>query len=183
MRYNCAAVPPRKNIHLQRGLYKGRRRYFVTICCAKRKRVFSNPNAAGWIEGRLLAAAAAYNFRLQAWCVMPDHIHFLVEGMKEECDLLAFVTRFKQRSDLAWRGKLSVPLWQRNFYEHILRRPEEASKIAAYIWMNPVRKGICSDAREYAFSGSISFDWRKATRIDSGWRPPWLKEEDHSGRP
>src|ERR1700676_792204 len=31
--------------------------------------------------------------------------------------------------------------------------------IAWYIWLNPVRKGIVSDAREHPFSGSFTVGW------------------------
>lgn len=166
----------RKWIHFGGDAYTGRRRYFVTICCAQRRRLFASSQAAKWIETQLLGAASRYRFRLHAWCVMPDHVHFLVEGSADGCDLMAFVRRFKQRTSLGWRTRAAQTLWQRNFYEHILRRPEELSSIAAYIWSNPVRQGICDDPRRYPHSGSETFDWKKLVSAESTWRPPWVED-------
>lgn len=37
------------------------------------------------------------------------------------------------------RGTSGIPLWQRNYYEHIIRNEEELSKIREYIQNNPLK--------------------------------------------
>src|SRR6266704_5083306 len=39
-------------------------------------------------------------------------------------------------------------------------------RVAWYIWMNPVRKGLCAHAQDYPFSGSFTMDWKGAARSD-----------------
>ena len=44
------------------------------------------------------------------------------------------------------------PLWQKNFYDHIVRKEESLLKIAEYIVDNPVRKELVSEWEEYPYS-------------------------------
>ena len=64
-------------------------------------------------------------------------------------------------------------MWQKKFYDHILRHDDLAERVAAYIWANPVRKGICGDALEYPFSGSFVLDWKKLISPVKVWEPLW----------
>ena len=43
------------------------------------------------------------------------------------------------------------PLWQRNFFDHVIRKEESLIRVAEYILQNPVRKGIVPDWGEYPF--------------------------------
>jgi len=76
---------------------------------------------------------------------MPDHLHFLAEGIDENCDLIDFVRRFKQKTAYEAGARFGLPpLWQRYFYDHILRRTEAIAPVIWYIWLNPVRKEMCA---------------------------------------
>jgi len=96
---------------------------------------------------------------LFAFCVMPDHVHLLVSS-RGGVDLVTFVQRFKGKStrifwELGGRGKL----WQRGFYDHVLRKEEAVEDVAAYVLNNPVRKGLARDFRDYHYSGSSVIEW------------------------
>jgi len=49
----------------------------------------------------------------------------------------------------------SILRWQKDFYDHVIRRHEDLSTQARYILDNPVRKGFISSWQEYPFIGSI----------------------------
>jgi REP element-mobilizing transposase RayT len=74
---------------------------------------------------------------------MPDHVHALVAGTSSTSDLLELVKDFKQRAGYKFQRTTGQKLWQFNYYDHILRRTDRAEAVAWYIWLNPVRKGIC----------------------------------------
>ena len=61
----------RKNIRLRAGNYRGQRLYFVTLCFHNRRRLGTNPHIAHWVIGRLQKHAAACEFFIHAYCVMP----------------------------------------------------------------------------------------------------------------
>ncbi|MBI3049564.1 MAG: hypothetical protein HYY76_14760 [Acidobacteria bacterium] len=48
-----------------------------------------------------------------------------------------------------------MTLWQRGYYEHILRRDESTIVRAAYVLTNPVRAGLVRCPTEYPWLGSF----------------------------
>jgi putative transposase len=164
-----------KRLRLSRENYRGRRIYFVTVGTEKRTPFFTDQSTGRWVLGHLLEDAALRNFSLHAFCVMPDHVHFLSEGLSEDTDLLKFVNLFKQRTAYEFRKRNGSRLWQMRFYDHILRPNEAIEDAACYIWWNPVRKGLCSAPNLYPLSGSQTIDWMKHSSGGTVWIPPWKK--------
>lgn len=86
------------------------------------------------------------NYDLIAYCVMPDHVHFLIQSREEARDLRDLVRDFKKFTtkeywDMGNRGKI----WQRSYYEHIVRNRKRVSAIIEYILNNPVKKGLADN--------------------------------------
>jgi putative transposase len=170
-------VDGRKAIRTSPELYTGRGWYFLTACTQGRAPIFANPPFARAISRYFLAAAATENFCLHAWCIMPDHVHLLVEGQAMECRVFRFMQRWKGGSTLSFRKRFGRGLWQRAYYDHILRPKESPDPFAWYIWMNPVRKGLCRVPEEYPWSGSLTIDWKRRKPPTDPWIPPWRRPE------
>jgi hypothetical protein len=68
------------------------------------------------------------------------------------------MTSFKQRSGF-WlpRHRPSVH-WQKDFFDHVIRTPEEFDRQARYIADNPVRNGLVAVWSDYPFTGAIGMD-------------------------
>jgi putative transposase len=162
-----------KNIRLKAAQYQGQRRYFVTICSAGRRRVLTHPGNAERLVTHLLAEAKNHGMSVYAYCVMPDHLHVLVEGRLPASDLLSFVKEFKQRTELEFHAKYGREFWQKKFYDRILRPKDSPERVATYIWMNPVRQGLCRSAVEYPYSGSTVVDWEEIARVTEPSVPDW----------
>jgi putative transposase len=162
-----------KRLRLSPQNYRGRRLCFITICCADRRPVFANLAVGRWAMTHLAGLAAHHSFSLHCFCFMPDHLHFLTEGISDDCDLVKFVDTFKQRTAYEFRRSHRRQLWQTRFYDHILRSADAVEDVACYIWMNPVRKGLCADPQLYPLSGSLTIDWMKRGLAKTEWIPPW----------
>ena len=80
--------PIRKNIRLAPFNYVGYQDYFVTMCCFRRQNIFSDPRHCQDLLALLYAECASRQFIVPAYCLMPDHLHFLAEGMHPSSDLL-----------------------------------------------------------------------------------------------
>lgn len=173
---------PHKNIRLRTDSYLGQRGYFVTICCAHRRAVFAETAIAKQVLEILAKHAATHQFAVYAYCVMPDHFHMLASGMQPSSDLLAFVKNFKQTTSSEYSQQYKEPLWQKKFYDHILRPGDNADAVAGYIWMNPVRKGLRVSPQEYPHSGSLVIDWKKAFLPSQSWTPLWKTNPAHKMR-
>ncbi|PIP13767.1 MAG: hypothetical protein COT45_04330 [bacterium (Candidatus Stahlbacteria) CG08_land_8_20_14_0_20_40_26] len=148
----------KKRIRLQNFNYTGNYRYFITICTHDKKVVFLNSNINDWIVFTLRTLADESRFAVWAYCIMPDHIHLLIEGQDDKSDMRKFIALFKQKTGYEYKQKYGESLWQINYYEHILRKDEDTIEIAHYIFNNPVRKGIVENQREYPYLGSFMFE-------------------------
>ena len=92
---------------------------------------------------------------------MPDHLHLLVEGTTPDADFLEFMRTFKQRSSFHWKRSFGGELWQRSYYEHVLRDDEDTVTIARYVLANPLRAGLVEDPLRYPFMGSFVYELRE----------------------
>ena len=166
-------LPIRKNVRMPAVNYVGYQCYFVTLCSFRRQNVFSSSDYCNELLSLLDAECASRNFSVLAFCLMPDHLHFLAKGRDARSDLLHLLKGFKIKSSQKYAARERRALWQKGFYEHILRSGESVESVAWYIWLNPVRKRLVSRAQEYPFSGSFDGMKMPATWGAPDWRPPW----------
>jgi putative transposase len=129
--------------------YLGCYRYFLTFCCEDRQAAFTEPDIVDLVWSQFLRASDAEGFSIIACCFMPDHIHMLPEGLDDNSDLKAFISRAKQLSGFEFKKACRKKLWQRYSYEHVLRDQESTRAIVAYIIENPVRAKLVESVYEY----------------------------------
>jgi putative transposase len=164
-----------KNIRLAASSYVGQQHYFVTICCFNRRRIFASRGRCSWLLELFRSECADRQFAVHAYCLMPDHFHFLAEGLGATDDLLNLIKSFKLKTSRTYARQTGQILWQRKFFDHILRSNESVESVARYIWMNPVRKGLSAAAQAYPFSGSFTSSIKRANPPVDAWLPPWRK--------
>jgi len=138
--------------------YLGPYRYFLTICALNRTRIFNDNQSVGLVLMALSRTADAQHFLVVAYCFMPDHAHMLVEGNHPGADFREFVRIFKQRSSFAWKRRNRTALWQRSYFEHVLRDDEDTIGVAKYILENPVRGNLVQRPEDYPYLGSMTMD-------------------------
>jgi putative transposase len=93
---------------------------------------------------------------------MPDHLHFFCRPELDARKLSEFIGTWK-----SWTSRrihaLGEPrsataatrLWQREFFDHVLRSNESYSQKWGYVFDNPVRAGLVSTAQEWKYAGEI----------------------------
>ncbi len=64
--------------------------------------------------------------------------------------------------------------FQKGLYHYILRTGDNPDAAAWYIFNHAVRKGLVEDARDWPYSGSWMFDWKKAVAPPEEFVPPDL---------
>ena len=119
--------------------YAGFHRYFLTLCTFDRTRTFVDRAVVDPVASQLLQTAATHRFAIFAYCFMPDHLHALVGGEHETADFREYVRLFKQRTAFEWKRRHGGALWQRGYFDHVLRDEEDVLGVARYILENPVR--------------------------------------------
>ena len=132
--------------------YRGPHAYFLTINVKDRRPALANAPLCALLRAVLLDAAERFAFGLEALCFMPDHVHLLVSGWREDSDLKRFVRRFKQATGYAYKRRHGERLWAYSYYDHVLRREESLEDVAHYLLANPVRAGLVERWEEYPYS-------------------------------
>lgn len=137
--------------------------YFVTICTHRRVCLFGrivdgaiHPNAFGAIVDACWRTLPEHypHVGLDAFVVMPNHVHGILvlahdvvnsrstralpsrHGLPEI--VRAFKTFSSRRINEQRYGR-GVPVWQRGYYEHIIRNETSLREIESYIETNPLR--------------------------------------------
>ena len=134
--------------------YIGFYAYFLTYCTDRRHRAFVHADRVALVRTQILRASTEEGFALVAYCYMPDHVHLLVAGTREDSNCRAFITRSKQLSGFYYQKAFAQRLWQRYLYERVLRADENLLCVARYILENPVRARLCTSVHDYPFTGS-----------------------------
>ena len=149
-------LPQRKQIHLESFDYSDCAAvFFVTLCCYDKQQYFSRQEITQIIIDEIdFRVRCAQEVMVFTYCVMPDHVHLLLKLKKEYGKSLHnWVAVFKRYITRTVGRQFGVLLlWQKNFYEHVVRKEESLEKIAEYIVNNPVRKGLVDDWQKYPYS-------------------------------
>ena len=132
----------------------GPHRYFLTFCTRRRKRIFTTALAVDPVLEQFRKTAATEHFAIIAYCVLPDHVHLLVEGVHDNSDLRRFAKLAKQRAGASHAISTGERLWQEGYYDHVLRDEEDTRGVARYVLENPVRAGLVLSPSEYPYLGS-----------------------------
>jgi REP element-mobilizing transposase RayT len=93
-------------------------------------------------HGAIVAGALKHfddqHYELHAWCVMPNHVHVMFSLERGE-DLPKVLKSWK--SFTAFRIGLGS-IWQKEYFDRLIRSPQEFADTAAYIRVNPGRAGL-----------------------------------------
>lgn len=151
----------RKNNRLGKYDYSQNGAYFITICVKDRKEILSEIVGAGVLDCPMLKLlyhgeiADKYirqlndfydNISIPKYVIMPDHIHLIItvdNGQSEtpaptrdtnnNSVIAKFVSTFKRFCDREYGENI----WQRSYYDHIIRNKDDYNKIWEYIENNP----------------------------------------------
>jgi REP-associated tyrosine transposase len=144
--------------HLSTFSYLGCHRYSLCFCTDGRRVVFDSRATVDLVLQQIARAAREIQFAVFAYCLMPDHLHLLVEGETQTSDCKPFIARSKQYSGYYFAQQFGVRLWQRYGFERVLRKDEATTVVARYILENPMRAGLCARVSGYPFVGSLKYE-------------------------
>ena len=146
-----------KKIHLDTSLYRiPGWIYFITIVSNFKTSFFIKEEFNNELIECLKKERERIRCKVYVYCLMPDHLHLLCGTNDKEISVLDFVNQYKGKSTrVGWRYNIKGPLWQRRYYDHILRKEEKIQEVATYIVNNPVRRGLAKKWDQYPYSGFL----------------------------
>lgn len=143
----------RNSIRLKNYDYRQAGAYFLTLCTHQRECLFGNISAGvmqlnpiGQIVQRHWLSLPRYHphVTLDAFVVMPDHFHGLIvlqdsviEHRAGIPEIIRGFKTFSARQINRFRQTRGIPVWQRNYYDRIVRDRAALERIRTYIITNP----------------------------------------------
>ncbi len=156
----------RRIIRLQGYDYSQPGAYFVTICVQNRECLFGDVRRGKMVLnelGEIVAESWQWlerqyeHVEMDEWVVMPNHLHGIMvikdcrggsrtaptgSDQPKRKPLGRLIGAFKTVSTKRVNEIQNTPgakLWQRNYYEHIIRSEEDLKRIRTYLAQNPAK--------------------------------------------
>jgi REP element-mobilizing transposase RayT len=102
-------------------------------------------------------------YRLIAWCLMPNHVHVVIEIVDgySLTDIVRSWKSFSARranSELGRTGRF----WHPDYFDRYMRDERHFAQTVEYVELNPVKAGLASAADEWLWSSAY---FRKSEKL------------------
>ncbi len=130
--------------------------------CASGPRWLGDPMIAKIVSDAILFRDARC-FTLSAFCIMPNHIHLIVDTANEPnpqqegpqpgslTDMLASLKSYTAHEANRLLNR-SGAFWQHESYDHVIRDSDELEALLWYVLLNPVKAGFASSWQEWPWT-------------------------------
>ena len=149
--------PNRRPTRIEEYDYSTAGAYFITVCTANRKKLFWQSvgvdiirpqmvplSVIGTIleQGILQIETHYENVVIDKYCIMPDHVHLILriesglDGRMISAPTVSTIIGSMKRWVSRQVGK---SIWQKSFYDHIIRNQQDYNAVWEYIENNPLK--------------------------------------------
>jgi putative transposase len=156
--------------------------WFFTVVTARRRPLLATANGIDALRQSVAAVRQHLPFTIDAWVVLPEHMHAIWTLPDDDADFSQrwgrIKTGFTRRCGLAHRSghKFGSGLWQPRFWEHLIRDDADFATHMDYLHHNPVKHGWVDRVSDWPYSsfhrwvrrGVYAPDWGHAPKSISG---------------
>ena len=161
--------------------------FFFTVVTYRRQPWLVDADARAALHDAITRCRAARPFVVDAWVLLPDHLHAVWTLPPSDTDYstrwsqikrtVSVLLAYRKRDDWINDSKRShreSTLWQRRFYEHTVRDDAGFARCIDYVHSNPVKDGHVTRVADwpwsafhrYVQSGVYPADWMGDTSED-----------------
>jgi putative transposase len=162
--------------------------FFLTIVTFERRQIFNQPQECRILGKAVNQVRGDYPFSLDAWVLMPDHLHVIWTLPKGDINYgkrVGLVKAYFSKAARTWfhdeskmnpsrRDRRETTIWQRRFWEHTIRDEEDLARHFDYLHYNPVKHGLVQRVRDWPYSsfhrlvkeGIYPNDWGEGLTFD-----------------
>jgi putative transposase len=163
--------------------------YFFTLVTYQRQKLFAIPHARALLRLTVEDVKVFHPFEIVAYCILPDHVHLLWTLPEDDMNYSMRIGLIKRRFSKKFIPQIDekftktesqlkrheVTIWQRRFWEHLIRDEQDLERHIEYIHYNPVKHGLVSQAydwdsssfHDYVRTGKYPMDWGSDYNVDS----------------
>jgi putative transposase len=143
--------------------------YFFTVVTFKRQMILCDSLSLKLLRNAIEEVKQLLPFRINAWVLLPDHMHCLWTLPEGDCDYSKRwgkikSTFTKKMKAVGWAPSTKLKaspsrikhrefvIWQRRFWEHQIRSQQDFNRHCDYIHYNPVKHGLVEDPKKWEYS-------------------------------
>lgn len=140
--------------------------YFFTVVTHQRRRFLCDDDVRRALRDAVEMVRVVQPFVIDAWVLMPDHLHAIWTLPENEADFGVRWGKIKrhvsqqcgERLHQSWRlsdSKIKQhesSLWQRRFWEHQIRDEADFVRCMDYVYFNPVKHGLVERVADWPYS-------------------------------
>ncbi|MDP2965220.1 MAG: transposase [Pelolinea sp.] len=144
---------------------------FITCITHNRQPIFNARDNLGIFWKSIEMVNDNHPFDLIAYVILPDHFHWLIKMPENNPNFSKVMLSFKWNFTLNYKKLHKIPtslkLWQRGYWDHVIRNDKDLQTHLDYIHWNPLKHGFADDPEKWL---SSSFkDWKTKGVYDEGW--------------
>jgi putative transposase len=128
---------------------------FLTLVTAQRQPVLLEATVRSALRNAVAHVSRRHPFKTIAFVVLPDHCHLLWRLPEQDGDYSLRIRLIKHH--MARQDGIPRPLWQKRFWEHLIRDEDDLKRHLDYIHYNPVKHGHARVAQEWEDSSFRRF--------------------------
>ena len=136
--------------------------YFFTVNLLQRKGNDLLVRHIQELRKAIKEVKARHPFRIHGWVVLPEHLHCVIELPPDDADYATRLMLIKMRFSKALpkterRSTIRVKrrergIWQRRYWEHLIRDEADYRAHLDYIHYNPVKHGWVKQVKDWPYS-------------------------------
>jgi len=136
--------------------------YFFTVNLLQRQGNTLLTTHIDVLRSAVISVRQRHPFVIHAWVVLPDHLHCVIELPPDDADFasrwrlikMAFSKAMPKTERLsrvrARRGERGI--WQRRYWEHLIRDEADFRAHMDYVHINPVKHGLVKCLADWPYS-------------------------------
>ena len=140
--------------------------FFFTVVTCRRRNVFDQPESRRILHDVVQVVRQRHPFSIDAWVLLPEHLHCIWTLPDKSCDFSVRWNLIKSGFSKRARSLFHMPewmndsrirhrestIWQRRYWEHLVRSEEEYRVYMDYIHYNPVKHGLVAKVCDWPHS-------------------------------
>jgi putative transposase len=145
--------------------------YFFTLVTGGREPILVSDSARWCLKAAIVEARTRWPFEIPAIVLLPDHLHAIWAMPRGDAEFprrwawikRAFTVNWIEQggsetavSRSQWNGRRRG-VWQRRFWEHLIRDENDFQRHCDYIHYNPVKHGLVRCPQEWPYSSFHRF--------------------------
>ena len=130
--------------------------FFFTVVTYNRQPIFANTWAVDRLRDGFCRVRSKRPFTVDAMVVLPDHVHCIWRLPAEDDD---YATRWRlikhhvaRGMEVQRTGRREKQVWQRRYWEHLIRDETDWRRHMDYIHYNPVKHGLVESPLDWEYS-------------------------------